>query len=92
VGDDVRAVDDCAAVVDRPKMVADTRAAYAADKEKKIAAAKRSLGGTSAPAPQAVPMDENALMDALAAAETRGDQAEVDRLTKLVEEVIADSR
>jgi hypothetical protein len=78
-------------VVDRPTMIADTRAAYAADQQQKIDKAEAGFAPTPASAPPVQSMDENALMDALAAAQTRGDSAEVDRLTKLVEDVISGS-
>ena len=78
-------------VVDRPTMIADTKAAYAADRQKKIDKAEATFAPTPTSAPQVQPTDENALMDALAEAQTRGDQAEVDRLTKLVEDVISGS-
>lgn len=71
--------------IDRPRMVSDTRAAYDANREKKIAKAEASL----APAPAADPEnDENHLMDALAAAQTRGDVAEAERLTQRLEQLI----
>jgi hypothetical protein len=76
--------------IDRPKIVADTRAAYDADREKKIAKAEASLAPASAAAPDHE-NDENYLMDALAAAQTRGDAAETERLTQRLEEIIQGS-
>jgi hypothetical protein len=71
--------------IDRPKMISETRAAYEADREKKVAKAEASL----APAPAGDrENDENYLMDALAAAQTRGDVTEAQRLTQRLEELI----
>jgi hypothetical protein len=76
--------------IDRSKMIADTRAAYEADRGKKIAKAEASLAPASTPAPDHE-NDENYLMDALAAAQTRGDAAEAQRLTQRLEEIIQGS-
>ena len=73
--------------IDRPKIIADTKAAYDADREKKIAKAEASLAPASAAAPDHE-NDENYLMDALAVAQTRGDATEVQRLTQRLEEII----
>ncbi len=74
--------------IDRPKMVTDTKAAYDADRAKKVAKAEASL----APAPGLDrENDENYLMDALAAAQTSGDVTEAQRLTQRLEELIQGS-
>jgi hypothetical protein len=75
--------------VDRPKMVADTKAAYEANREKKVARAEASLASSAAHASApAQEDDENSLMEALAEAQTKGDAAEVQRLSQRLEEVI----
>jgi len=76
-------------VVDRPQMIADTIAAYQADQAKKIERAERQFAPAAPASQQGDESDENYLMDALAAAQTRGDTAEVARLTGLVEKLIA---
>jgi hypothetical protein len=77
-------------VIDRPKMISETRAAYEADREKKVAKAEASMAPASTPAVDHE-NDENYLMDALAAAQTSGDAAEAQRLTQRLEELIKGS-
>ncbi len=75
-------------IVDRPKMVADTKAAYDADRQRKIAKAEASLAPPLISASQSREDDESYLMDALMQAQTKGDVAEVQRLTQRLEELI----
>ncbi len=81
--------------IDRPRIIADTISAYDADRAKKIERADRQLAGAAAP-PQhsAAPQrnddtDEAYLFDALTQAQTRGDDAEVQRLTGLIENLLS---
>jgi len=75
--------------IDRPKVIADTISSYEAERAKKIARAERQLAGTAAPTPNANENDEAYLFDALAAAQTRGDSAEVQRLNGLIEKLLS---
>jgi len=74
--------------VDRPKMVADTKATYEANRQKKVARAEASMARASTPAPEAREDDENYLMDALAEAQAKGDVTEAQRLTQRLEELL----
>ena len=76
--------------IDRAKMITDTKAAYEADRAKKVAKAEASLAPAQAPALDRE-NDENYLMDALAAAQTSGDVTEAQRLTQRLEELIQGS-
>jgi hypothetical protein len=73
--------------VDREKMIEDTKAAYEANRQKKIARAEASLAPPSS-VPQPREDDESYLMDALTAAQAKGDAAEVQRLTQRLEQLI----
>jgi len=75
--------------VDRPKIIADTISAYEADRLKKIERAERQFAPSAGPSQRSTETDESYLADALAAAQTRGDAAEVQRLTKLLEDLIS---
>jgi hypothetical protein len=77
--------------VDRPKMIADTKATYEANRLKKVARAEAHLAPPT-PASHAREDDENYLMDALAEAQTKGDTAEAQRLTQRLEEFIRRSK
>jgi hypothetical protein len=77
--------------IDRPKMIADTKATYEANRQKKVAKAEASLAPRSTSALPAREDDENYLMDALAKAQANGDVAETQRLTQRLEELISGS-
>jgi len=75
--------------IDRPKVIADTISAYEAERTKKIERAERQLAGAAAPMQQSDETDEAHLFDALAAAQTRGDVLEAQRLTGLIEKMLS---
>jgi hypothetical protein len=77
--------------VDRPKMVADTKATYEANRQKKVAKAEAHLAPPFTSASQAREDDESYLMDALAEAQTKGDAAEAQRLSRRLDELIRGS-
>jgi hypothetical protein len=76
-------------VVDRPKIIEDTISAYEANRQKLIEKAERAAEPAQAPSQQAQETDEAYLVDALTAAEARGDTSEVSRLTQLLEDLIS---
>lgn len=77
--------------IDRPKIVADTISAYQADRDKKVAKAEAQFAAPATPSQASKETDENYLMDELTVAQTRGDTAEVERLTALLEKIISGS-
>jgi hypothetical protein len=78
-------------VIDRPKIVTDTTAAHAANRAKQIEKAERQFAPPAIPTQASKETDENYLMDELTAAQTRGDRAEVQRLTGVLEALISGS-
>lgn len=73
--------------VDRPKIIADTISAYEADRLKKIERAERQFAPAAEPSQQSKETDVTYLVEAAAEAQTRGDASEVQRLTKLLEDL-----
>jgi hypothetical protein len=77
--------------IDRPKMIADTISTYEANRAKLIERAEKQFAAPAVPTQASKETDENYVMDELAAAQTRGDTAEVQRLTGVLEALIAGS-
>jgi len=75
--------------IDRPKMIADTISTYQANRAKKIEQAERQFAPPAVPTQASKETDENYLMDELTTAQQRGDAAEVQRLSGLLEAIIS---
>jgi hypothetical protein len=77
--------------IDRPKIIAETISTYEANRAKKIERAEQQFASPAVPSQASKETDENYLMEELAAAQTRGDSSEVQRLTGLLEAIISGS-